>query len=70
MDRPAQGAAKEVGKRTLSFLSWFFFLNSLFFSLWQGIPCFFERFPFFSRDFRGSVGIQILVLFVIFLAFF
>ena len=43
--------------QTLSFLSWFFF----------GIPCFLpckdflvllSFFPFFSRDFRGSVGIK------------
>ena len=53
---------------TLSFLSLFFW-NSLFFAL-QGIPCFLSVFRFFSRDFRGSVGIKILVFLVVFLAIF
>ena len=37
-----------------------FFFNSLFFFPLRGIPCFLERLPLFSRDFRGSVGIKIL----------
>ena len=39
-----------------------FFGFPCFFPL-RGIPCFFERFSFFSRDFRGSVGIKILSVF-------
>ena len=34
-----------------------FFGIPCFFSL-RGFPCSFDRFPFFSRDFRGSVGIK------------
>ena len=34
-----------------------FWGNSFFFPL-RGIPCFFERFPFSSRDFGGSGGIK------------
>ena len=48
----------------LSFLSLFFFLNSLFFLF------FFCVFAFFSRDFRGSVGIKHTFFFVVFLSFF
>ena len=43
---------------TLSFLL-LVFLNSLFFSPARD-SLFFKRFAFFSRDFRGSVGIKVL----------
>ena len=59
-------------QQALSFLSFFLsllFWNSLFF------PCeeflgFLSAFPFFSRDFRGLVGIKNPCFFVVFLAFF
>ena len=41
----------------LSFLSLFFGIPCFFFPL-RGIPCFLSVFPFFSMDFRGSVGIK------------
>ena len=42
---------------TLSFLSLFFW-NSLFFSPCEEFLVFLSVFPFFSRDFWGSVGIK------------
>ena len=55
---------------TLSFLS-LFCLEFLVFSPLQGFPfVFLSVFPFFSRDFRGSVGIKNPCFFwVAFLAF-
>ena len=49
-----QGALKEY---TLSFLSLFFWI-SLFFFPCEEFLVFLSVFPFFSRDFRGSVGIK------------
>ena len=44
-------------ERTLSFLSLSFWI-SLFFSPCEDVRVFSSIFPFFSRDFRGSVGIK------------
>ena len=45
------------------------FLEFLVFLSLRGFPCFLRDIAFFSRDFRGSVDIKILV-FIVFLAFF
>ena len=52
-----QQVIEDVSRNALYFLS-LFFGNSFFFTLFQGFPCFFDRFSFFSRDFRGSAGIK------------
>ena len=55
---------------SLSVLSLFFLEFLCFFPL-QGFPFFLSMFPFFSSDYRGSVGTKkILVFLVVFLAFF
>ena len=46
-----------LGKRALSFLS-LFFLEFLVFFPFEEFLVFSSVFPFFSRDFRGSVGIK------------
>ena len=46
------------------------FLEFLVFLLCEEFLVFWGVFPFFSRDFRGSAGIKILVFLVVFLAFF
>ena len=56
-------------KKTLSFLSLFFW-NSLFFFCCEDFLFFLSVFPFFSRDFRGSVGIKNPCFLVVFLAVF
>ena len=50
--------------QTLSFLSLLCWNSLCFFCPLEDFLVFFERFPFFSRDFRGSVGMKILVFFV------
>ena len=51
-----RGTEPETRTIALSFLSLFWGIPC-FFSL-QGFPCFLSAFSFFSRDFRGSVGIE------------
>ena len=53
-------------KSELRCLSFPCFFEVLVFPL-PGIPCFFERFPFFSSVLGGSVGVEILVFSVVFL---
>ena len=48
----------------------FFFWISLFFSPCEDFLVFSSVFPFFSRDFRGSVGIKNLFFLLVFPAFF
>ena len=73
--RPLRGFSRLLRKYsyriTLSFLSLFFW-NSLFFlSFFSRNSLFFlSVFPFFSRDFRGSVGIKNPCVLVVFPAFF
>ena len=46
------------------------FFEFLLAFLLQGIPCFFDHFPFFPGNFRGLDERKILAVWVVFLAFF